>query len=203
MEKDIIMQSIEVLDEKIVAHYAGQQLPQPMYGGEIHEITDLTDGAMVGTPIDQIDTNGRLYSVEELLEKDLLQRGENEIVIYENGVYKVVPNFTHIKHWSKSTGQLVKLIIGDTPDDTMTTIERQDKDAVWENDGWVVTDEVLAGRIREKRNLLLSETDHLTQPDYPITNRDEMLAYRQALRDITNQDGFPTEVNWPEFEVEK
>ncbi len=138
------MQSIEILNNKIVAHYASQQLPQPAYGGEIRTITDLTDGAMVGTPVNQIDDTGRMYSVEELLENDVLQRGENEIVVYASGAYKVVPNFTDIKHWSKSSGQLVKLYIGDTPDDTMTTIERQDQDAVWQKDQWGVPQDVLA-----------------------------------------------------------
>lgn len=64
----------------------------------------------------------------------------------------------------------------------------------------VIPDEVLAFDIRDKRNALLSATDYLLQPDYPIsdTDREAVKAYRQALRDITNQEGFPKEVVWPE-----
>ena len=64
----------------------------------------------------------------------------------------------------------------------------------------VIPDEVLAFEIRDRRNDLLTETDYLMQPDYPISEetRTALKAYRQALRDITNQEGFPKEVVWPE-----
>ena len=64
----------------------------------------------------------------------------------------------------------------------------------------VIPDEVLALEIRDRRNDLLTETDYLMQPDYPISEetRTALKAYRQALRDITKQDGFPKEVVWPE-----
>ena len=64
----------------------------------------------------------------------------------------------------------------------------------------VIPDEVLAFDIRDKRNALLSATDYLLQPDYPIsdTDREAVKAYRQALRDITKQEGFPENVVWPD-----
>lgn len=64
----------------------------------------------------------------------------------------------------------------------------------------VIPDDVLAFEIRDRRNTLLAETDYLIQPDYPIsdTAREAFKVYRQALRDITKQDGFPREVVWPE-----
>ena len=64
----------------------------------------------------------------------------------------------------------------------------------------VIPDEVLAFEIRDRRNDLLTETDYLMQPDYPISEetRTALKAYRQPLRDITKQDGFPKEVVWPE-----
>ena len=38
-------------------------------------------------------------------------------------------------------------------------------------------------------------------PDYPSDPKDleEVKAYRQALRDITKQSGFPRDVTWPEL----
>ncbi len=64
----------------------------------------------------------------------------------------------------------------------------------------VIPDDVLAFDIRDKRNTLLADTDYLIQPDYPISNEDceSVKAYRQALRDITKQDGFPRNVVWPD-----
>ncbi len=49
--------------------------------------------------------------------------------------------------------------------------------------------------IREIRNQKLSETDYLANSDRTMS--DEMRAYRQSLRDITNQETFPDNVIWP------
>lgn len=50
-----------------------------------------------------------------------------------------------------------------------------------------------AGRIREERDRRIAETDYLLAADYPISAEKLELvkAYRQALRDIPQQDGFP------------
>lgn len=49
--------------------------------------------------------------------------------------------------------------------------------------------------VRNKRNTLLAETDWWANSD--VTMTDEQRAYRQALRDITLQEGFPQNVTWP------
>jgi hypothetical protein len=50
--------------------------------------------------------------------------------------------------------------------------------------------------IRSQRNGLLTESDWTQVLDAPV-DRDAWATYRQALRDITAQDGFPWSVNWP------
>lgn len=59
---------------------------------------------------------------------------------------------------------------------------------------------VKCNEIREERNSLLLETDKYMTLDYPISEEDRTLVreYRQALRDITKQEEFPTNVVWPE-----
>lgn len=59
----------------------------------------------------------------------------------------------------------------------------------------------LATAIRSKRNLLLTETDYLLMPDYPISKEysEKVKEYRQQLRDITKQENFPTQVIFPDF----
>lgn len=52
-----------------------------------------------------------------------------------------------------------------------------------------------ASKAREKRNSLLAETDYFALTDVALSA--EMTTYRQALRDITSQSGFPTDVTWP------
>ena len=48
---------------------------------------------------------------------------------------------------------------------------------------------------RQIRNQLLAETDWTASSD--VTMSDAMKAYRQALRDVPSQSGFPTTINWP------
>ncbi len=193
------MQSIEILDGKIVAHYSSSELPLPRKGGEVKEIADLTNGAVVGTLVNQIDENGRLYTPQELEADGTLTRGENEAIVYEDGSYVVKADYTDKIYWNKKTGEPIQLQLGEVLDTTLdiTDVEKTDGEAVWKDGAWVVEDDVLAERIREKRNSLLSQTDYLMVNDYPITNVDEMKQYRQVLRDIPTQQTFPHSVQWP------
>jgi hypothetical protein len=59
------------------------------------------------------------------------------------------------------------------------------------------TNAQLAAIIRYTRDNLLKQSDWTQLPDVPQTLKDAWATYRQALRDITAQSGFPTNVNWP------
>ena len=48
-----------------------------------------------------------------------------------------------------------------------------------------------------RRSFLLKDSDWTQLPDVPIPTKDEWAEYRQALRDITEQDSYPWEVVWP------
>lgn len=56
-----------------------------------------------------------------------------------------------------------------------------------------------AEKVRMKRDSLIAETDYLLAPDYPIESEslEAVKLYRQALRDVPQQEGFPFEVEWP------
>ena len=61
-------------------------------------------------------------------------------------------------------------------------------------------DTVLAASARQKRDRLIAATDYLVTPDYPISD-DRLVKvkiYRQALRDIPEQAGFPRTIAWPD-----
>ena len=55
--------------------------------------------------------------------------------------------------------------------------------------------ELAEKNIRDKRNQLLSATDWMATTDNTMSA--EVTVYRQALRDITSQTGFPYSVEWP------
>ena len=61
-------------------------------------------------------------------------------------------------------------------------------------------DTVLAASARQKRDRLIAATDYLVTPDYPIDPEKlaKVKTYRQALRDIPEQSGFPRSITWPE-----
>lgn len=54
--------------------------------------------------------------------------------------------------------------------------------------------------VRAQRDSLIAKTDYLLAPDYPISAKDleKVKAYRQALRDVPAQEGFPDNVVWPD-----
>jgi hypothetical protein len=53
-----------------------------------------------------------------------------------------------------------------------------------------------ANLIREKRYYLISESDWTQVADSPV-NKEAWATYRQALRDVPQQAGFPWDVTWP------
>ena len=61
------------------------------------------------------------------------------------------------------------------------------------------TTEELAAQARSQRDVLIAATDYLMATDYPLTDekRQELTVYRQALRDVPEQSGFPAEIVWP------
>lgn len=50
--------------------------------------------------------------------------------------------------------------------------------------------------VREDRNRRLAASDWTQLPDAPV-DATAWATYRQALRDVTAQDGFPWDVTWP------
>lgn len=63
---------------------------------------------------------------------------------------------------------------------------------------WVVSDRPLeeaSSALRAHRNSMLSNTDWMAVTDRTMTGPE--IAYRQSLRDVPQQDGFPSAVTWP------
>ena len=54
-----------------------------------------------------------------------------------------------------------------------------------------------AKAVRDDSNKRLSDCDWTQLPDNPLANKADWATYRQQLRDVTSQTGFPWEVTWP------
>ncbi|MDP2715549.1 phage tail assembly chaperone [Rheinheimera sp.] len=72
--------------------------------------------------------------------------------------------------------------------DTMKTAEQQEAERL----------EALAQQVRGERDSKLYKTDFYMLQDAPPAPAG-VAEYRQALRDITEQPGFPESVQWPEL----
>jgi hypothetical protein len=59
------------------------------------------------------------------------------------------------------------------------------------------TTEELAAAARAERNALLAATDWTQAADVPQATKDKWAPYRQALRDVPEQSGFPSDILWP------
>jgi hypothetical protein len=82
----------------------------------------------------------------------------------------------------------------------------------WEGSQWVAYDaepppsmpgpdtDAMATDARTKRTELLAACDWTQVADAPV-DREAWAAYRQALRDITAQEGFPLSIDWPALPV--
>lgn len=68
----------------------------------------------------------------------------------------------------------------------------------WNGLGWIYEDtpQPTHQEAREYRNQLLRDSDWTQLPDAPV-NRLAWARYRDGLRDITKQENFPNNINWP------
>lgn len=67
----------------------------------------------------------------------------------------------------------------------------------YHRDQWVLPPERAAFLVRLERDRLLAASDWTQLPDIPEETKLKWQAYRQALRDLTSQHGFPERVEWP------
>jgi len=77
-------------------------------------------------------------------------------------------------------------------------VPRPDDEHVWDEseEDWVPSAELRAKKARAQRNALLSDCDWTQLSDAPVDAEDWAM-YRQALRDLPEQPGFPTDIEWP------
>jgi hypothetical protein len=123
-----------------------------------------------------------------------------------------VPAEVHAVQWDGSEGE-IEYVSNDVPNEAITALpawaesianERKavidaeiaaEKQAEADRIAYENSTEGKAEMARVDRNLLIAQTDWWASSDLTMTS--EQIAYRQALRDITAQEGFPENINWP------
>ena len=75
-----------------------------------------------------------------------------------------------------------------------------EEEAEWEAEAAAYaagSDSRKAAEVRTERNTKLAATDWTQASDVPQAVKDSYVSYRQALRDVPAQSGFPNEITWP------
>ena len=76
---------------------------------------------------------------------------------------------------------------------------RPDDNHLWVDGAWQLDELSLVTTIHRQRNMFLTKSDWTQIPNNPLTAEQQTAwaTYRQALRDITTQSGYPFDVTWP------
>ena len=101
-------------------------------------------------------------------------------------------------YW-QTTGDVPQRILDGYPAGTVEVPLKPAGNFEWNGTEWgglPVNLEALATAARNKRNTLLTASDWTQVADAPVDTQ-AWATYRQALRDITIQAGFPENIDWP------
>lgn len=124
-----------------------------------------------------------IISIHELKDHRLLRAS---VVIQEINGNDAFDFFVNLDNYLDS--DIAKYIISKIDDHSVEVIK------------YVVSKDETIANIRNYRDSLLLATDvYLTVPDYPLSEeqKNEIRQFRQLLRDIPQQPGFPENVVWP------
>jgi len=118
-----------------------------------------------------------------------------------NNLFTIEPDRLYALGWRLVKG-LPKPTDGSGYEYTYPYTYKADEDAVYGT--WQQTDiieritKAKAKGARTQRDTLLDESDFAVLPDSPVADVEPWKTYRQALRDVPQQAGFPNDIEWPE-----
>lgn len=134
----------------------------------------------------------------------------------QNEIIAMYPNISFPKIWNTELIEYLKLDpVFESPTPSTTRYQTLFKNEVEQiGDKWMwkwsitemsddekkLKDAEQANFVRNSRNVLIFKSDWTQLTDAPLTNEQKNLwaIYRQSLRDIPQQSGFPWEVEWPQ-----
>jgi len=119
-----------------------------------------------------------------------------DAILASYGIYHVIPE-TEPDH-----DDLVQVLTRDAEPHNNETAIDEDSGETYKTGRWMIGYTVknkpqnqAEANVRNNRDLLLVETDWMALSD--VTLSTEMSNYRQTLRDVTGQSGFPYTITWP------
>jgi hypothetical protein len=118
-----------------------------------------------------------------------------DAILASYGIYHVMPEA------QPEYDNLVQVLVRDAEPHNNETAVNEDGET-YRTGRWVIgytvenkPQDQAEANVRNNRDSLLTDTDWMALSD--VTMSTEMSAYRQALRDVTSQAGFPYNITWP------
>jgi hypothetical protein len=119
-----------------------------------------------------------------------------DAILSSYGIYHVMPET------QPEYDPLVQVLVRDPEPNNNETAVNEETGETYKTGRWVIgytienkpLDQAQTA-VRNQREHLLSDTDWMALSDNTMTP--EWASYRQALRDVTSQEGFPYDVTWP------
>jgi len=132
-----------------------------------------------------------------------VEDGDGQTAMWDETVsaWKTVEDHRGETVYDTGTGRSVMLTdLGQLPGNITVTAPGNCQKWDESKKAWVTDIETLSETIRAERDSRLAVCDWTQAIDSPLSDgmKAEWQIYRQALRDIPEQDGFPDDVNWPD-----
>jgi len=128
------------------------------------------------------------------------QLGPNETCVFNksNNSWSKVADYRGQDYYDSSGKKYAVKKLGETlPEWSIMDPPPEGVNFVYENGAWIKDPEKIKEEIRDQRDSLLKQSDWTQLPDAPV-DQSAWATYRQALRDVPQQSGFPDNVTWPE-----
>ena len=119
-----------------------------------------------------------------------------DAILASHGIYHVMPEA------QPDHDNLVQVLVRDPEPHNNETAVKEDTGETYKTGRWVIgytvenkPQDQAEDAVRNKRDRLLSDTDWMALSD--VTMEPYWREYRQQLRDVTAQEGYPYSVIWP------
>lgn len=126
------------------------------------------------------------------------QAKEHEVAVFENSAWTIRPDWRGFQYWLADGSEHKITEIGIAPPndalnapppptlDVRAAEQRAQRDALIATTDWFV--------LRHRDEMEINHKTALTVEQF-----NSVLAYRQALRNVPQQEGFPDQIEWPEL----
>jgi len=127
-------------------------------------------------------------------------KGEPEETLTDGWLVISYPVLDKTPVWSTSNRERMYIVPGAAVPVGYTTLKPVDGAySAWSGEAWEYNTDLKAAHVRADRDQRLTACDWTQLPDCPLdeTAQAAWATYRQALRDVPSQEGFPRSVTWP------